>query len=55
MGVLKVLKKISLNFELKDNGELIYQTPKHTDARIDIEIQLLFCRPFQIRYADNQI
>lgn len=52
-GCLKCLEKnkgekISLNFELKNNGELVYEIPKHINARIDIEIELLFSRPFCI-------
>lgn len=53
-GCLKYLEKnkgekISLNFELKNNeGELVYEIPKHINAGIDIEIELLFSRPFCI-------
>lgn len=52
-GCLKCLEKnkgekISLNFELKNNRELVYEIPKHINARIDIEIELLFSRPFCI-------
>lgn len=36
-------KKNCLDFELKDNeGELVYQIPKHINARVDIKIELLY-------------